>query len=342
MMALPQSKAWRSLAASLLMSAAATSLVLPVRAAEGAALAADDARAWLLRMNAAATQRNYEGTFVVSASGQMSSSRVSHFCEGKQSYEKVELLDGLKRHWLRHNDQVITLWPASKSARVEQRDGVAQFPAVLSAGVDQLIERYEMVAEGPARVAGHDAAMFLLQPRDGWRFAQRLWADQASGLVLRADVVAPDGRILETSAFTDVSIGIKAQAESVLGPMKNLEGYRVARPAQKKTTLESEGWRLQVPVGFREVSCVRRSLDHPADERGLATGEVVHAIYSDGLTHVSVFIEPQRGDGQRAGQAAVGATHTMMMPLGPHWVTVMGDVPYPTLKQFAAALERRP
>jgi negative regulator of sigma E activity len=29
-----------------------------------------------------------------------------------------------------------------------------------------------------------------------------------------------------------------------------------------------------------------------------------------------------------------------MQPVGAHWVTVMGDVPMGTLKQFAAALER--
>lgn len=293
-------------------------------------------------MNTAATQRNYEGTFVVSASGQMSSSRVSHFCEGKQSYEKVELLDGQQRRWLRHNEQVVTLWPASKMARIEQRDVVAQFPAVLTSGVEQLVERYEMVSEGPARVAGHDAAVFLLQPRDGLRFAQRLWAEQASGLVLRADVMAPDGQVLETSAFTDVAIGVKAQPDNVLAPMRRLEGYKVARPTQKKTTLDAEGWRLQVPAGFREVSCVRRSFDHTHEDHGASAAEAVHAVFSDGLTHVSVFIEPQRGERQRPGQAAVGATHTMMMPLGPHWVTVMGDVPYMTLKQFAAQLERRP
>jgi negative regulator of sigma E activity len=39
----------------------------------------------------------------------------------------------------------------------------------------------------------------------------------------------------------------------------------------------------------------------------------------------------------------MGATHTLMQPLGPqHWVTVVGDVPYDTLKQFAATFERRP
>lgn len=296
----------------------------------------------LLRMHQAASQRSYQGTLVVSGAGLFSSSRVVHFGDRNHSFERVELLDGQKRQVLRHNDEVVTLWPQARRARIEQRDVVALFPAVLTGTEDRLLERYEMVAEGPSRVAGYDATVFLLRPRDAWRFAQRLWAEQASALLLRADVLAPDGRALETAAFTDLSIGINGQPDSVLLPMKKLDGYKVSRAALLRTTLEAEGWRLIVPVaGFRQVSCVRRSFEPSQDERDGSAVEVLQAIYSDGLTHVSVFIEPLRGERQRAGHAAHGATHTMMMPLPSAWLTVMGDVPLATLKAFAVALEAR-
>ena len=68
----------------------------------------------------------------------------------------------------------------------------------------------------------------------------------------------------------------------------------------------------------------------------------VHAIYTDGLTHVSVFIEPFRADRHRSGGASSGATHTWMQAHGAHWITVVGDVPAATLKQFAGALESKP
>jgi len=300
-----------------------------------------DARNWLQRIHNAASQRNYQGTLVVTANGSVSSSRMAHYCEGKQYYERIDMLDGQPQRVYRHNDQVLTLWPAAKVARIEQRDVVALFPAVLSGSEDQLFERYDMLAEGGDRVAGLDAAVFLLRPRDTHRFAQRLWAEQGSGLLLRADVLSPDGRVLETAAFSEVTIGVKAQPESVLVPMKKLDGYRLVRDTPQRTALETEGWRLKAPVaGFNQVSCVKRSLEPAGDgERG-ASADVLQAIFSDGLTHVSVFIEPYRPERHRAGAGAVGATHTLMQPLGPHWVTVMGDVPMGTLKQFAAALER--
>lgn len=320
--------------AALLPGLAARAAVAPV-----APMPVAQARSQLLRMHAAATQRNYQGTLMVSAGGQISSSRVSHFADGTQTYERLELLDGQARQVLRRNDQVVTIWPAARRARVEQRDTVASFPAVLTGSDDLLFERYDMIAEGEARVAGHAALVYLLQPRDNLRFAQRLWAEQASGLLLRADVLAADGHVLETVAFTDVAIGVRAQPDTVLGPMKRLEGYAVTKAAPRRTSLDAEGWRLGVPVaGFREVSCVIRQLEGADGEHGSKT---LQAIYSDGLTHVSVFVETPRGDRPRAGHGAVGATHSLMLSLAGHSVTVMGDVPLATLKHFAAALERR-
>ena len=56
---------------------------------------------------------------------------------------------------------------------------------------------------------------------------------------------------------------------------------------------------------------------------------VLQAVFSDGLTHVSLFVEPfDRARHTRALLTQVGATHTLMQPHGDDWwVTVMGDVP---------------
>ena len=67
---------------------------------------------------------------------------------------------------------------------------------------------------------------------------------------------------------------------------------------------------------------------------------MVQAIYSDGLTYVSVFIEPYDARRHlRPIQTSSGATQTLMRRLGESWVTVVGDVPIVTLRRFAAALE---
>ncbi len=100
---------------------------------------------------------------------------------------------------------------------------------------------------------------------------------------------------------------------------------------------------MRHPVpGFRQVSCVKRPMDgaHRPDTAAGAL-QALQSIYSDGLTYVSVFIEPfdpQRHT--RAMQAAVGPTQTLMHQHGDWWVTVLGDVPPATLRLFAKGLER--
>jgi sigma-E factor negative regulatory protein RseB len=303
-------------------------------------LPAHEARKWLSRIHSAAHERNYQGTLVFSADGALSSARVAHYFEGAQSYERVEVLDGRMQQVYRHNDRVYTLWPHSRVAVVEERDPrQASLRPVIEPRAEEF---YEVREQGLEHVAGREAQILLLSPRDGNRFAQRLWVDSRSGLMLRADVLGPRQQVLESSAFSQVEVDVKPRPQTVLQPMKNLDGFKQVRPAPQRIDLDGEGWTLASTVpGFQLSSCTRRPLD-PADGSS-AQPSVLQAVFSDGLTHVSLFVEPiDKSRHTRALLTQVGATHTLMQAHGnAWWVTVVGDVPPQTLKQFHQALERR-
>ena len=301
-----------------------------------------EVRAWLLRIHDAASRRNFQGTFVVSGGGNVASARIAHFCEGPNQYERIESLDGRQRRVYRHNDVVQTVWPLSHVAMIEQRGMLSSFPALLQAGDDGIAAWYEVRAEGSERVAGHEANVLAIRARDGLRYGYRLWADRASGLLLRAEVVGERGDVLETSAFSDVVIGIRPQPDSVTHAMRRLDGFRIVKPVLTPTRLESEGWTMgRLAPGFRQVSCVSRQIDAP-DDPSSPQPPVIQSIYSDGLTYVSVFIEPFRVERHpKPTFAAMGATSTLAQRQGDWWVTIVGDTPPATLKMFAAALERR-
>jgi sigma-E factor negative regulatory protein RseB len=303
-----------------------------------APLSSADARKWLERIHSAAHATNYQGVLVNSADGSLSSARVAHFYDRAQSYERVEVLDGQMRLSYRHNDWVYTLWPQSRVAVIEERDP-------RQASLRQVIEpraadQYDVREQGSEHVAGREAQVLLLSPRDEQRFAQRVWIDRQSGLMLRADVLGPRGQVLESSAFSEVEIGVKSRPLSVLQPMKRLAGYRQVRPTPTATHLEAEGWSLEPAVpGFVLASCAKRSLD-PATADSAGT---LQAVFSDGLTHVSVFVEPyDRKRHAHALSTQMGATSTLMQALGDAWwITVVGDVPVSTLKQFYQSLVRQ-
>ena len=91
--------------------------------------------------------------------------------------------------------------------------------------------------------------------------------------------------------------------------------------------------RQSVP-GFR-AGQLREAADGVADgatAQEASAEPVLQTIFSDGLTYVSVFIEPLRSAAPpRPMRTAVGATQTLMRRQGDWWVTVVGDVPPATL-----------
>jgi sigma-E factor negative regulatory protein RseB len=106
---------------------------------------------------------------------------------------------------------------------------------------------------------------------------------------------------------------------------------------------EAQGWLLKPPVpGFSLSSCTLRSLN--AGHAARTDAPTLQAVFTDGLTQVSLFIDRVgAAPARRALSTQTGATHTLMQPLGSvWWITLMGVVPLSTLTQFFHALERRP
>ncbi len=315
----------------------------------GASPSPDDPRAWLQRIHAAANSGNYRGTLVFSAGGSMSSSRVWHYCVGDQTWEKLESLDGRQRQVIRHNDDVHTLWPQSRVAVIEKRDVLPGWQVTPQRVDPRVLEQYQLQREGESRVAGREADVLLLEPQDALRYAQRLWVDRRSGLMLRAEVLTPlpNRVVLESSAFSEVEIGVKPQPKVLMQAAQRTEGFRVLRPRQQRVTLQEEGWSEARPVpGFKLSGCVRRELDSSRAGSELAGGtdadKVLQAVFSDGLAHVSLFIEPYDASRhKREMQAQLGATSTVTLRRDGHWFTAVGDTPLATLRLIAESLDRR-
>lgn len=298
---------------------------------------------WLTRMHGASRQRTYIGTFVVSAGANMSSARIWHVCSGDLQMERVESLSGQPRSTFRRNDQVITFLPDSRTAVAERRESLGLFPDVLRATDSAIGQYYSARQRGVERVAGLEADVVHLQPKDKLRFGYRIWSEKSTGLVMKLQTLDVDGRVLEQAAFSELQMDAPVSVAKLTQMMENTEGYRVDKPEAVKTTPEAEGWAIRNPVaGFKPMSCHKRAVQ--AAERGRADG-AMQWVFSDGLASVSVFVEAfDRGRHAVEGSMALGATQTLTRRLreksGEWWLTVIGEVPRGTLAAFAQGLER--
>jgi sigma-E factor negative regulatory protein RseB len=288
---------------------------------------------WLTRMHDASRQRSYIGTFVVSSSnGSMSSARIWHACDGQRQAERIETLSGERRLTFRRDDEVLTFLPETKTVRSERRDAFGLFPELLKPDETAIPEFYTARRVGNERVAGFDADVVQVQPKDTMRFGYRIWSERKSGLVVKLQTVDETGKVLEQAAFSELQLDAPVRMDRLAQMMAVPVGWRVEKPDTVKTTAAAEGWDLKAPVaGFKPMSCYKR----PGDG-------ILQWIFSDGLASVSLFVEPyDRQRHQQEGVFASGSTHTLTRHVQDWWVTAVGEVPPQTLRAFSLSLERR-
>ncbi len=297
---------------------------------------------WLQRMHTASRDRSYVGTFVVSAAvGNLSSARIWHACEGNTRIERIEALSGPPRSTFRRDDQVLTFLTDERIAKSEKRENLELFPNLPGAADSSIGDFYAVRVLGHDRVAGFEADVVQLMPKDALRFGYRIWSEQLTGLVIKLQTVDGAGHAIEQSAFSELQLNAPLKIGTLAQMMKVPVGYKIEKSELERTTATAQGWTLKNPVaGFKPISCYQRPGGQVGDER------TFQWTFSDGLAAVSLFVEPF--DEQRQSQEvmqALGATSTLTRRLrdahgANWWLTVMGEVPAQTLDAFAQQLVR--
>lgn len=302
---------------------------------------------WLRRMHEAARQTNYSGTFVVSeAAGNLSSARIWHASEGDMQVERVEALSGPQRITFRRHDRVKIFFPETRTVKAERRDHFDVFPNLRGASEEQIQALYTAKLQGNGRVAGIEADVVQVAPRDTLRYGYRVWSERRTGLVLKLQTLDASGAVVEQSAFSELLLDAPLNVNSLARMMDDTGGYTVQQTSLKRTSAEQEGWALSEPVaGFKPVSCYRRAM---AGKGGRDPQErMVQWSFSDGLATVSLFIEPaDASEASPDGAMSMGATNTVLRRItdaqGTPWrVTAVGEVPTQTLERFIGRLVRR-
>jgi sigma-E factor negative regulatory protein RseB len=289
---------------------------------------------WLARMHDASRRRSYVGTFVVSSSnGSMSSSRIWHACDGQRQVERVESLSGAPRSTFRKDDEVLTFLPESRTVRTERREALGIFPELVRPEESAIAEFYTAQRVGAERVAGFEADIVEVLPKDPLRFGYRIWSEKKSGLVVKVQTLDDAGKVLEQAAFSELQMDAPVRMDRLAQMMAVPEGWRVEKADAVRTTAAAEGWALKTPVaGFKPMNSYKR----PSES-------VLQWTFSDGLASVSLFVEAyDRQRHAQEGMFASGATNTLTRRVAQDWwVTAVGEVPAQTLKAFVLSLEHR-
>ena len=292
-----------------------------------------DALAWLRKIHDATQKLSYSGTFVYQNGGRSETSRITRYVDASGDIEKLEVMDGVPREIVRTKDTVRCYLPGSRLFKVDRRIE-RDFPALLPERITALARHYEIELGGVRRIAGYDCQAIVLKPRDNLRYGYRLYADTASGMLIKAVTVDPAGESVEQFSFTQLAIG--GVTRDMVKPRHVSGKWRIEDAEAAPARLSGWGLSAELP-GFQKVNELRRRLGESR-----SAGQLV---YSDGLAAVSIFIESLEGrsDPVRTGLASMGAIHIYTREVANHMVTVVGEAPAASVQRIANAVEyRRP
>ena len=308
-------------------------------------LASTEPADWLVRMSEASRTANYQGVIIYRARDTMETMKVVHRFQDGVELERVLTQTGQPREIIKQDGRVICLLPQDRKLTVERPTPKGLFPGLTVERVAQIAQIYGFEDLGKARVAGRNCRGIAVVPRDEYRYGYEIWADEATGVPLKVNLVGRDGNLLEQMMFTEIDFPARIPdiaLQSELDPTRVAGAITRLLPAPAATSTATAppavpGGRFsRLPPGFRVTL---RDVRPTADGKGV----VEHLVLSDGLSAVSVFSARKQVPARVfQGVSQMGAVHAYGRMQGTMHITVMGEAPPETVRLIGESLRPQP
>ncbi|MGX1173558.1 sigma-E factor negative regulatory protein RseB [Pseudomonas sp. R151218B TE3479] len=240
---------------------------------------ADEAQDWLNRLSQAELQQSFQGTFVYERNGSFSTHNIWHRVQAGKVRERLLQLDGSAQ-------EVVRIDGHTQCVSGSLIAGLGNAPDGTSRALDpqKLKNWYDLAVIGKSRVAGRQAVIVALTPKDQHRYGFELHLDKETGLPLKSLLLNDKGQLLERFQFTRLNVAAPADADL----QASAECKVVAQDPGKAVAVKA-AWRSDwLPPGFELTSsAVRKDPDTQV--------QVSSLMYDDGLARFSVFLEPLNG-----------------------------------------------
>jgi len=276
----------------------------------------------LAKMSQVPAHLNYRGTFTYQNQNSigLQSFSVEHWVENGQEHDRLLLLNGPERAIVRDGQPIDCKAMGDKLLQ-------GSF-ASIGGALTRLGDFYQFEMRSTERVAGRNAQVLQVIPKDLYRYAYILSIDEETGLVLKSWLIDETARPMERYQFVSIELNPDvnqlSKAKASAHQRKAVADVTSCNPASVQ---KPSSWLVKwIPPGFAF-----------AGERKLANGQDM-LMYTDGLTTFSIFLEPTtsfvpEGTGRR------GATLAYMSRLiynnTIYRVSVVGEIPVIAAREIA-------
>jgi len=288
----------------------------------------------LRRMADAVRLLDYQGTFVYLQNDQLEAMHIAHVQTPDGERERLISLNGGPREVVREDGKVTCTSPDRGSVLVDSGEPKSGIPGIPPLEPGNLSKLYGLRLLGRDRVAGREAIVLGIIPRDRFRYGYRLYLDHETSLPLKSDLMDENGTPLEQIMFTrlEVEQASAVPADSTESPVDQDETPATAGEGESGPGAEPDSprWRFgDLPTGF----VVSAHAMHGE------SGDVEHYVLSDGLASLSVFVESGDAEEGLEGDSRMGAVSASGGRVEGFQVTVVGEVPLLTVRKVMHGLK---
>jgi len=297
------------------------------------AVAIEDPWKILVDAHQASKTLNYQGIFHLKNFKEIQSMEITHAMHGQDEYTRMTLMDGEPGELLSHGKNTFVYHSNENNVVIQKRAHHHLFPSVLPSSPENLKKVYTLSFGQVERVADRMAQMLILIPKDDFRHQYHFWIDQETALPLKMIVSNKSNEVIEQASFIKLKI---------IGAEKDLSWFKPRIDLSKEYVMDEKEevilpglkfWTFRkVPKGFSEMNATATRnkeinvLSH-------------HLIYSDGLSYISVFIQPvQTGLKPKVGSISMEGTNVSATYYRGYQVMAVGTVPMSTLESFTKSI----
>ncbi|MFT4607920.1 MAG: sigma-E factor negative regulatory protein RseB [Chitinophagales bacterium] len=289
---------------------------------------------WVQKMSESMRNLSYRGNFVYLHEKQLESMSILHLKDEEGEKERLLSLNGEAREVIRDNKNLTCIWPSSRTVVVDYSRQNRFSPLFIPDDIASISLFYDLLLAGKGRIAGHEAVVVHISPKDQLRYGIKLWIAEESGLLVKSSLINELGEVLEQVMFTNLEV-LPDNHELTLDTMPELDGsftmvrYHQGGPSDEP--LSEMVWHLkEIPGGFRQESVLKRKVS----ETGLY---VYQMVLTDGLASLSVFIEKESIQ-KHWGNTSMGAVNAFIRVVDGYSITAIGEVPAVTVQKVAESV----
>ena len=223
-----------------------------------------DATTLINGMSRAMRELDYDGVFIYRRNRQIESMRLLHKSDTGGERERLVSLTGLPREVIRNDKSVTCIFPEHQSVMVEN-SGPRKVVMQLPEPIESIARHYLFSVDGEDRVAGREAWMVSITPRDAYRYGYHFWIDKDSDLLLRSELRNQSGLPLEEIMFTQLQV-LESLPDELLLPSISGQDYTWYHnaAAENRPPRDRDMWRV---TKFCHVAETRQQARDAAEQR---------------------------------------------------------------------------